>query len=265
MPPERLSAINQAILRLGAMMLRAGTASFRVDQAMRRIALALGADNVETVVNPNVIIVTTHSGAESRTQIVRISGLGVDMNRIAALEQLSRHVYRYPKDATLSEIAARLDKIEAQKPIYSRPLTAAAIGFSCGMIALIIGGGAPEAVSAGVGAMIAQAVRFTLIDRRFTAPVITVICATIAAFISYLVQLVALPTIGSILPPGVPRAAQIASVILLIPGVALITSLLDILRFDLTSGVTRGVYAFLLLTCIAVGLLIVLTATGLSL
>lgn len=270
MPPERMGQINDTILRLGSLMLHAGSASFRVDRAMRRVAASLGADRVETVVNPNVIIATVHSGGESRTQIVRITGLGVDMNRIAELELLSRHAYRHPTEATLSVINAQLDHITKIHNIYPRPLTALAVGMSCAMFALILGGGVPEALSAGVGATTAQALRYTLTDRDLSAPPIAVICAALAALLSYLVHsvgvpLFALPAFGNLMPSLMPRTAQIASVLFLVPGVAFITALLDILRFDLTSGVTRAVYALLLLTCIAVGLLIVLSATGLKL
>ena len=56
----------------------------------------------------------------------------------------------------------------------------------------------------------------------------------------------------------------IASVLFLVPGVPLVTALLDLIHLDLISGITRGVYAIILLINIGVGMLLVLALTGFS-
>lgn len=58
---------------------------------------------------------------------------------------------------------------------------------------------------------------------------------------------------------------MIASVLLLVPGVPLVTSVLDLTNYDLVSGVTRGTLALLLALSIGIGVLLTLAITGLRL
>jgi len=59
-----------------------------------------------------------------------------------------------------------------------------------------------------------------------------------------------------------PRIAVIASVLLLVPGVPLVTSLIDLLLGHLVAGVARGVYAVLLLIGIGIGVVVSVTLFG---
>ena len=62
-----------------------------------------------------------------------------------------------------------------------------------------------------------------------------------------------------------PGKAILASVLYLIPGVPLVSSLLDILNLDIQAGIARTALATLTLICIAVGVLTFLSLTGFAL
>lgn len=230
-------------------MLRNGAASFRSEEAMCRVALALGAERIEAYVTPTGIIASVHSGPEHRTQIARVRSIGVDMNRISALEYLSRH-----HSATVTEIRLQLDQIENLPRQYPMLVTIIMVGLACGAFAMIVGGGPLEAAAAALSAGLMQAVRMRLAEAHLNVIPQTAICATFASSLSlFLVHL---------LNSTRPEAAVIASVLGLVPGVLLLTSLLDLLRFYLVSGLTRALYASLIIVTIGVGILITLTLTG---
>lgn len=248
-----LAEILRIAIRVGVLMLRSGAASFRTDQAVSRVALALGVERVECYVTPNIINATVYRGPEHRTQIAKIESLSVNMDRICALEVLTRGLQQ---GANPIDISAQLDEIEQSKPVYSRLTVIIAVGLACGAFAFILGGGIFEASAATVGACAAQWIRMRMAAARINPLVITVVCAAVAATISL--------ALVHVLPVSAPRLGVIASVLLLVPGVPLVTSILDLTRFDLVSGMARGIYAGLIIISIGIGMLIALTLTGFS-
>jgi uncharacterized membrane protein YjjP (DUF1212 family) len=254
--PQELADILRVTCRIGVLMLRSGAASFRADQTMERLALVLGAERIDSYVTPTGVIVSVYSGREHRTQITRITSLAVDMNRVVEVELLSGNL---KTGATPQEIAAELDRIEHVPPNYPPWIVVLAVAVACGAFAFIVGGGLIEAFAAMVGAGAAQAIRLRMVRAKLNPIVVTVVCSAIATAVSYgLLQ--AAPHLGIV--PKLPRAGVVASVLLMVPGVPLVTAMLDLTRYDLVSGIARGAYAFILLVSIAIGMLLILAWTG---
>lgn len=248
---ESLSERLAVISRIGVLMLRSGAASFRVEEVMRRVASVLDVHSIDMFVTPSGMILTLIESGPPRTLTLKIPPIGVDMARISALEELSRTL---PESITLPELSQRLDLIEHCPPTYSRLIVILMVGLACGSFAVILGGGAVEFVAAMGGAMLAQYLRFRLLAAQVSPYLVTTVCAAGATLIAEIVvRLSNAPT---------PRAALIASVLLLVPGVPFITALLDLVHLDLMSGIARGVYAALLLMFIGLGMLLILTITG---
>ena len=110
---HELAEILRVAVRVGVLMLQSGAASFRSDQVMDRIALALGVDRMDAYVTPTVIVATVYSGSEHRTQISKPAGLGVNMSRITALDHLSRNIPGEPTPALITQL---VDEIERRPP-----------------------------------------------------------------------------------------------------------------------------------------------------
>lgn len=249
---ELVEALN-IITRIGALALQSGAASFRTQDIMRRVAAALGVQRLDTIVMPTGIVVTVHGQARTWTQTLKVQAPGVNMARVAAFEALSRKINA---DTPLTELSAMVDAVEHTPSAYSPQAVVAAVGLACGAFAIILGGGPLEFVAAACGAAVAQITRMLMIKHRTNPYLVTASCAAIATAVSYLLaHLTMVPS---------PRLAMIASVLLLVPGVPLVTSLLDMIHFDLISGVTRGVYAALLLVNIGIGMLFILYLTGMN-
>jgi uncharacterized membrane protein YjjP (DUF1212 family) len=219
---------------------------------MQRVAAALGIEHLGTIVTPSVILTTAPGDQGSYTQVLKVRGLGVNMARISALEALSHRV----ADTSAMQVSGLLDDLEHAPHGHSQPAVILAVALACGAFAIILRGGVLEFIAAAVGAAAAQTVRFRMAALHLSPYLISAVCAAVATACSYiLVRVLAAPS---------PRLGLIASVLLLVPGTPLVTSLLDLIHLDLISGVTRGVYAALLVVNMAIGMILVLVLTGFS-
>jgi uncharacterized membrane protein YjjP (DUF1212 family) len=249
---EELAEALNVITRIGVLLLESGTASFRTKDTMDRFAVALGIEQFDAFVTPTKIIGIVNSRHGSFTRALRVPQLGVNMARVSTIHTLAHH----PKDMSPAELGAWLDSVASAKPEYSPLAILAGVAAACGCFAIILGGGPVEGYAAALGAACAQAVRMRLSAAHVNPYLVTALCAMLASLVAYLTML----AWGA----SSPRIGLIASVLLLVPGVPLITALLDLLHLDLISGVTRGVYAAILVLNIGVGMLLVLALTGFS-
>ena len=114
--PVQLIAMSDAASRMGALMLGSGTGSFRVLQAMRRVAAALGIDRLQAQVTLTHIVSTTTRQGIFRTQVVEVPTPGVNADRIAALETISRSL---PDGSSAAELDALLDEVEHRPDVQT--------------------------------------------------------------------------------------------------------------------------------------------------
>lgn len=255
--PE-LVEIMQAVMRVGVLMLKSGTVSFRVEQAMQRVAIGLGAERLDAYVTLTGITASIHCRNAHYTQIARVTGLGVDMSRLSAVEYLTLHL---PETATPEAICHQLDKIEQAQPPYPPGLVIVAVSIACGAFALLSGGQWSDGLAASVSAGLGLGLRLRLQQRRLNSIAITVICSVVATLICYLIiEGLAQLQVRSPLP----QAGFLAAVLFQVPGMLLVTASLDLVRLDLMSGVARVTYALIQLFSVAIGILIIMAFVDLS-
>lgn len=264
-----LADIMQVVMRVGVLMLRSGTVSFRVEQAMNRTALALGAERLDAYVTLTGIIASIHVGDRHYTQIARIKQVGVDMNCLSAVEALANQMpasgdsRAHPDtlDNVLPHLLAKLDKIETAPPVYPLPLMIGAVAIACGAFSMLNGGGWFEWIAATLGAGVGQTLRVYLQRSRLNPVATTVICAAIAILVChYTMEGLAVFKVSS----QTVQAGFLASVLFLVPGMPLVTAALDLVRSDLHSGIARATYALVIMFSVAIGILLVLPITGIS-
>ncbi len=255
--PE-LVEIMQVVMRVGVLMLKSGTISFRVEQAMHRVAVGLGAERLDAYVTLTGITASLHCGDQHYTQISRVTSLGVDMHRLSAVEYLSLHL---PEAATPTQICTLLDQIEQSPPPYPDGLVIAGVAAACGAFALLSGGQWMDGCAACFSSALGLRLRMLLQHQHLNSIAITVICAAVATLIcGGIVKILALFQITSPLP----QSSFLAAVLFQVPGMLLVTATLDLVRLDLISGLARVTYALIQLFSVAIGILIVMTFTNLS-
>src|SRR5574340_1077535 len=90
-----LDAKLNLLIRAGVLMLENGAATYRVNETLSRIGQALDLLRVEVFATPTGLILEAHApGGAASTRVARITALGVDMNRLARLSDLSREAVR---------------------------------------------------------------------------------------------------------------------------------------------------------------------------
>jgi len=87
---RELGDVLGVALRAGQLMMENGANAARVEKAVARFAIALGAERVDVQANPSGIIATAAAGEEHRTRIRRVDRTGIDLNRMARIRAWPR-------------------------------------------------------------------------------------------------------------------------------------------------------------------------------
>jgi uncharacterized membrane protein YjjP (DUF1212 family) len=234
------------LIRAGAMLLENGAAAYRVDETLNALGQAMGLARVEVFAIPTGLILGASGPEGTVTKVSHIRVMGVNMNRLAEVSSLAREARQMTHDA----IVQRLAEIEGQKSIYPAWMIVGGVALACGAFALLLGGGWREFAAATLGAGSAMLLRLGLRSVRLVPFMITVMAAFIATAVSTL----------SCRPVGCTsvQIVQVASVLQLVPGVPMVTWVIDLATGDILSGVTRAAYTALMAMGIALGMLLFL-------
>jgi uncharacterized membrane protein YjjP (DUF1212 family) len=221
---------------------------------MQRTALSFGAKRSEFVVTADSITASIFDGGEFRTQVVRLPPIGVDMNLLCRIEMLTRALLAASSKESVTAIHQQLDGLQAAPRLYPRWLTVPSLGAACAAFCAAGHGTPAQIACAFVGAALGHSFRLALLARRVPLVSIVVCCAFVSCTAT---ELIAWPLSHlSEATPSAPRAgiATLASVLYLIPGVPLVTSLLDLLHLDFSAALSRAANAAVLVGSIAVGM-----------
>jgi len=246
---DETNARCDLLVRVAILLIENGAPAYRIDEALTTLAKPLDLSDVQLVTTPTGFIFEVRSGSDVLTRVRRIRHLGVNMNLLAEVDHLVRLVEK-GHVSTTTEIAEQLFYITQQKPQYPAWLRISAVSVACGAFCLLLGGGLMEFTAAVAGAASAMGVRIGLKDSNLL-PILMTVAAAFAA--------TAVSTLGcKLLPCTAPQLAPTAAVLLLVPGVPLVTAVVDLTTGNLISGIARGAYGILMTVGIALGILLVL-------
>ena len=103
-------------MTIGEQLLISGAEVGRVEDTIRRICLAYGAERVDVFSITSSIVTTMYGEFGICTQTRRVRGMANDLGKLDDLNQLSRYICAHRPEP--SEIRTRLSAIE-QRPVYS--------------------------------------------------------------------------------------------------------------------------------------------------
>ena len=250
-----------AVLRLGLLMVAAGTGGYRVIRAMKRAARAMGFDRLDAVISITSVVCTFHRGVSFRTVVATQPAPAVDASRIEALEHLTHHL---PNRMSANALTMCLDDIvHSVTHRWSRPVLMVAAGAACAAFALLNYFPAEGAAAVAVAAACGQLVRMILASRHHNQLGVVAVAAATSCLVFYLLNW-ALPLTHLPDDARAFAAGYIAAVLYLIPGFPLFSSMLDLSRFDITAGLTRLCYAMAVITAATMSVALVSAMTGLS-
>lgn len=246
------------LLQFGVAMLQAGSTAIRTRKWIDAIAPKLGFESISAIVSLDCITVSVRHRGEWLTAMRQLGPPGINVSRIAQLEELARTVR--PENVH-DQIARGLAEIESSTPLYSLLQLALAVGLASGGFAFLNGAGAPETVAAAIGGAGGQSLRLWLARRHFNQYG-TAALAAVAASGTYVLAAAAGSRFGfqfAHYPAGF-----IASVLFLVPGFPLIAALFDLLQYQTLAAVSRFAYGLMLLLAVAFGLSIVVGIAGID-
>ena len=250
-----------AVLRLGLLMVAAGTGGYRVIRAMKRAARAMGFDRLDAEISITSVVCTFHRGVSFRTVVATQPAPAVDASRIEALEHLTHHL---PNRMSANALTMCLDDIvHSVTHRWSRPALMVAAGAACAAFALLNYFPAEGAAAVTVAAACGQLVRMILASRHLNQLGVVAVAAATSCLVFYLLNW-ALPLTHLPDDARAFAAGYIAAVLYLIPGFPLFSSMLDLSRFDITAGLTRLCYAMAVITAATMSVALVSAMTGLS-
>lgn len=234
--PVSLIAQSGAVIRTGQLMLESGTASYRVKQAMRAVARALGIDQPRHHVSFTELAATSRRGRIFRTEVAEAKGFHVNADRIARLDRFRRDL---PQRASADDIHRGLDEIERRGSLYPSWAFAIFSGMACAAFAVLNRALPLEVLVVFVAAFLGQAVRREFVKRHFNLFGTVLVSAAVASIV-YLAGIALINISGEGLTTH--SAGYISSVLFLLPGFALITGALDMANMDLRAGIERIAY-----------------------
>ena len=250
-----------AVLRLGLLMVAAGTGGYRVIRAMKRAARAMGFDRLDAEISITSVVCTFHRGVSFRTVVATQPAPVVDASRIEALEHLTHHL---PNRMSANALTMCLDDIvHSVTHRWSRPVLMVAAGAACAAFALLNYFPAEGAAAVAVAAACGQLVRMILASRHLNQLGVVAVAAATSCLVFYLLSWL-LPLTHLPDDARAFAAGYIAAVLYLIPGFPLFSSMLDLSRFDITAGLTRLCYAMAVITAATMSVALVSAMTGLS-
>ncbi|WP_408640146.1 threonine/serine exporter family protein [Cutibacterium equinum] len=240
------------------MLLSSGTGSYRVKRAMSDAGRALGMDRIDATVGLTEITATAHRGDNFRTVAREVYRVRVDSSRIAALEDLAHNL---PAGTTGRDLESRLDHISRNvRPKWAEWQTVLAGGVACAGFAILNKFSLADSLVVLVAASVGQFVRGRL-NRRWLNQFAIAALASAAACLVYLLLADLLTATGlhTIHGPG-----YVASLLFLVPGFPMITSILDMVRMDFTAGLSRATYSIGLTLAATMSAWVFSAATGLQ-
>ncbi|WP_062464519.1 threonine/serine ThrE exporter family protein [Demequina soli] len=239
--PVELIRQSGAVLRVGRLMLASGTASYRVKEAMQAVAKALGIDRHTAAVTLTEITATTHRGPIFRTEVTEVRTFGVNAERIKLLDDFRSTL---PETITVDEVHEALDRIEAKPALYHPAVNAISAGAACAAFAVLNNARPLEVLAVLVAATFGQLLRRSLAHRSFN-PFGTTMAAAALACGLYLASVALYGMFGASV--DVHASGYIACTLFLLPGFPLITAALDLAKLDFSAGISRLVFATMMI------------------
>jgi uncharacterized membrane protein YjjP (DUF1212 family) len=235
--------VLNAATKAGKIMLESGGETYRVEETMVRISLALGVKSIDVYATPTVIILSAkdeHNNNHSTLQ--RTYGATFNLDKISKINDLSRSIER--KHLTINDLEREISVIEHQKG-YPDVLTILSSALAAGFFTLLFSGSIKDFFCA---VFIGAIIKYTIISlSKFSVYsfFINLVGGMEAALLAILLYKLNLCTHYD--------KTIIGAIMLLVPGLAITNAIRDTINGDLVSSVTRTVESVFIAIGIAVG------------
>jgi len=248
---ENLAPEAHAIVRMGKALMSCGAETYRVRLSMEQVAAAIGIERLQSQVTLSEVTVTLFQGDDFRTQVGNVHSVGVNGDKLCQLESLASDL---TPGTSPEEVEERLDAIDAREKLYAPWVQALVAAIACSAVAFLNNAWAAEILGVFAGAFLGQFLRAHFNRFRINVYLTTLAAALVAAF-TYIAVTDCVGWLTHDLSSH--RAGLVPALIFLVPGFPLVNALLDLVKTDITAGLSRLAYAFMILASASAALLLV--------
>jgi uncharacterized membrane protein YjjP (DUF1212 family) len=243
-----LEQILQSALAVGVQVHKAGGYTARTDAAMRRVALALGADKADPAITATLVGLTVTKNDWSRTAVKSAVNAGINFSELTEMSKLAKD----SAGKSPEQVREELDAIVTNSKRYGLGVVLPAVGVGSASLAALYGADAGGMVIAGIAGGLGATLRAWLISHHLKPFVFSLFCAflsisVVLAFESW---------------TGTPNAALAACVLYLVPGVPLLNGTADLLTGYYLNGLVRLTMSTVVFVGASIGLLAALSLWG---
>ena len=240
MKREEAQQYLSCAMSIGEQLLVSGAEVSRVEDTIRRICIAYGADKVD-VFSITSCIIATMSGEDFGvcTQTRRVTGMFNDLHKLDELNQLSRSICETKTKP--EQIMAKLEEtLRGQQ--YSFGIQ---VLIYAGSFAVFFGGDAKDMIASAMIGILLKFLESFLKKGSLNKLITALLCSVAGGFLATLSVMIGLGSHADFI--------SIGNIMLLIPGVAFTNSLRDMFSGDTITGLVRFLESVLLAIIIALG------------
>lgn len=253
---ETAEALHESLLGcfldMGEMLLISGAEVMRVEDTLTRLCKVYGFTRVDVFsITSSIVVTACAPTGRVLTQTRRIRARDTDLGRVEKVNALSRRLCQSP--LPLSELQAAIEELKRTPPL-STGARYAAYAVSAGAFAVFFGGSALDGVAAALCGVWMLTVLRLAGRLRLNSLLQSMLASAFTALAALLLTRLGLGQS--------PNLIIIGNIMLLIPGMALTTSLRDVINGDTISGLLGLSEAIVKALCIAIGSAMVLTRIG---
>ncbi len=240
-----MDGIIDIALESGILILQSGGETYRTEETMMAVADSLGAADSSAFVTPTVAILTCKDAeGRSRTTMKRIMGRTINLGAIARVNDLSRRIVRRGKGNSVGELSYVLGRVRRapERPILGVALATAIASFC---FSFMFDGSPLEAVTAFAIGGLMRLILFFLAPLTLPSFIMTTLGGAVISLLSGLAVLSGLVDSGG--------NVSISVLMSLVPGLAIVNAIRDIIAGDLVAGSARLLEAFVIAAALSLG------------
>lgn len=240
--------ILKIALFVGELMIKNGAETSRVEDSVLRICRSQGFYHANVFTTPTVVIISDEK-FDGFCFMKTIDKRGINLNKISMLNNFSRE-FCSVKNPDIDKSIAELYEIDRAKP-YPLWFFYSCTGLASACFACLLGGNQLQNFTF---TFIVAIIGDIIYDQTMKISSISAFSCVVASFVITILGVV-LTELHII---NTPTMLIVGSIMPLLPGVAVIKSIRDLISGNLISGISRVFEAFMILLSIASGVGVVL-------
>ena len=230
-------------MTIGEQLLISGAEVGRVEDTIRRICMAYGAERVDVFSITSSIVTTMYGNfRDPYADRRRVRGMANDLGRLEDLNQLSRYICEYRPEP--AEIGSRLSEID-RRPTYSLRMQILIYAVISGSFSVFFGGDLRDMIASALIGIVLKLLESFLKRSSLNSLITVFLCCGVGGILANLAVYIGLGHRADLI--------SIGNIMLLIPGIAFTNSLRDLFSGDTITGLIRCMESVLLAFVVGLG------------